>query len=224
MAINFTLTWNADQLATLKGNAIDRALARAVRNAGDQAGRQASTSVVKLIRSKKRLKAGEVRKGVKLQRPGRTAAIEAMAWHIRISRDPIPLSRYPHSKTPQGVTVRVNRSGAAQKIPSAFVAKVGKGGHVGIFLRTRSQSSVQKVVSRLGLSRLLGVLSRGRLGRGDEPVKRVGRKPIRQLWGSRLSDVMQDTGAIDSIFQAAQERMATAFERGLAMQLEKLGR
>lgn len=224
MAIKYTLTWNAEQIAKLSGPAINKALTRAVRNAGDQAGRQSATAVVKLIRSKKRLKAGQVRKGVRLKRPGRTAAIEAMAWSVFISRDPIPLSRYPHRQSKHGVSVRVNRSGQAQKIPSAFVQKVGKGGHVGIFLRTRSQSTAQKIVSRLGLSRLLSVVTRGRFGRADESGRRVGRLPIRQLWGSRLGDVMQDTGAIDSIFAAAQERMSTAFERGLAMQLDKLGR
>lgn len=68
---------------------------------------------------------------------------------------------------------------------------------------------------------------RATLGSGHLGVfrrKGKARLPIAELWTSRISDVMQDPGAVDGVQGQALQRFQTAFQRGLARELAKLKR
>lgn len=107
MAINFTLTWDQGQLAKLRGAEIDKVLAKAVRNAGDQAARGLVTQAIKLVRSRRNLKSGYLRQLIRLRRPGKSADLAGMVWRVSVDRQPIPLSKYPHTTSRRGTRVRL---------------------------------------------------------------------------------------------------------------------
>jgi hypothetical protein len=54
--------------------------------------------------------------------------------------------------------------------------------------------------------------------------KGKARLPIKQLFSSRVTDVLEDSGALDDLFRKAQARMAQAFTTQLDVQLAKLAR
>jgi hypothetical protein len=86
----------------------------------------------KRVRQRKRLKAGIVRRALRVRRP-RRATIDGAEWAIDVSGKPVPLSAYPHRQTRKGVSVEVNR-GRRTLIRSAFVASMDSG-HKGVWLR-----------------------------------------------------------------------------------------
>lgn len=50
------------------------------------------------------------------------------------------------------------------------------------------------------------------------------RLPIQQLWTTRISDVMQDEGAIPKVQDKAQSKLQSAFAKGLTREMKKLVR
>jgi hypothetical protein len=133
MAVNARLNWKPAQAAALKDMAKDvrKATIRALRNAGDKAGRHLVTESVKYVHSRKLLKQGFIRSHITLKRPGKDA--EELLWRMRVVGKPTPLAIYPHTQTKRGVRVRVNRGGGPKLIPSSFERP--SRGKPGIFVR-----------------------------------------------------------------------------------------
>jgi len=101
--------------------ALQRAGQRAAQNAGDKAGRSLTTALVKYLRTRRNLKAGFVRAGMRLIRPSRGTTIEAMIWQVRVVGKPVPLASYPHSSGRGLLKVRV-KPGGASVLPHSFTA------------------------------------------------------------------------------------------------------
>lgn len=186
--------WDSGEVAIWKGSKTEKALARALRLAGNQAIRAAKKQSVAHVRSKKLIREEVVEKRMPLTSADSKEAIADLEWTERVGNKPMPLVRFPHIKTAFGITVRVNVNGGKGRLKSAFEAKVGAGGHVGIFMRT-------------------GVFGR----RGNPKLER-----IKELFTSRVSDSMADPGAMDGARDAAAKRMRKAFQKGLARELLKL--
>lgn len=109
-----------------------RAVRRALRKAGSNALRDMRAEASKRVRTRKRIKAGIVRKALHLRRP-RNVDLDGGEWTIDVSGAPVPLSAYPHRQTKRGVSVEVNR-GKRTLIPRAFIATMASG-HRGVFIR-----------------------------------------------------------------------------------------
>jgi acetylglutamate kinase len=182
MAAGLTIEakWTERDLERWRGDALEKAIVRAIRNAGDRAARRMLTDGVKFIQSKKRLKESFLRSQIKLFRPGKSAKLDDLVWSIRVSGKAVPLAMYPAVRTTRtGVTVRVN-VGKAQKVAHAFLATMPSG-HEGIYLR-----------------------------------KTKHRLPIKELYSTKLTDVIQDEGAVDAIFAPAKEALTAAFDEAVA--------
>lgn len=178
-------TWDSRHLEVWRGRKIDKAIARALRLAGNQAIRQVQKASERHVRDRYAPKRSlDVKKGMPLDMPPRSDEISVLMWKERISGRAISLTKFPHIRTPSGVSVRLG--GKTRRLKSAFIATM-KSGHEGVFRR------------------------RGK-----------GRLPIRELWAPRLSNMMLDDGVIPGIQSKAQERIASAFDRGLARELAKL--
>lgn len=198
------LKWDAAAIGEWSGPKLQKALTRALKNAGDQVARALYKDAVAHVKSRKRLPVARIRSLMKTKRPGAAATIQSMSWSLFVSHKPTALSKYPFSGgrggalnwTRQGgapVKVRVNVGGGGKVLPGAFVAKL-KSGHEGIFVR-------------------------GKKGQSGRDLPRL---PIRQLVSSSVADVLRDGGAIDRLYTRAQAKMGTAFDRTLAAQLAKL--
>jgi hypothetical protein len=152
-SIKARLDWQPAQAAALADMAKDvrKATVRAMRNAGDKAGRALVTASVAYVRSRKNLKSGFIRSQLTLKRPGRDAEL---VWTMKAtSPRPVSLAQYPHTVTKRGVRVRVNKGGG-KLLTGAFPATVGAG-HRGIFIR---KGNGKLPIKQLLSSRLTDVL------------------------------------------------------------------
>jgi hypothetical protein len=131
-AIEFT--WDSRDLAVWRGGGVERALTRALGLAGNQALRWMQKDSISAVRARKLLREQVVKDGLPLVFPGRKATIRAMAWVMKVSGEPMAISRYPHIQTKRGVSFRINTQGGTKRIKSAFTARM-RSGHEGVFLR-----------------------------------------------------------------------------------------
>jgi hypothetical protein len=195
MSTAIEFTWDSRDLAVWRGGKVEGALTRALRLAGNQAIRSMQKDSTARIRAKKLLREKVVAEGLVLMYPSRKAAIVGLSWTMKVSGEPIPISRYPHIQTRRGVSFRVNTGGGTKRIKSAFTART-KSGHLGIFRRD------------------------GRFGRhGNPKLERIS-----ELWTSRLSDTMKDPGTIPAVHAAAYAKLQAAFSKGLEREMKKLRR
>lgn len=85
----------------------------------------------------------------------------------------------------------------------------------GVSVRVNVRSATKRIKSAFVLT-----LRSGHTGIFQRKGK--SRLPIRQLWTTRISDVMQDPGTIPTIQQHAHSEMESAFRKGLERELAKL--
>lgn len=138
-----------------RGGAVEGALARALRLAGNQAIREAQKATVERITSKKWLREDFVKKGLPLTVPKGKASLSSMEWVERVSGKPIELSRFPHIQTAFGVNVRVNKGSGTARIRSAFIADNVRG-HESVFLR---RGKARLPIKELHTTRLCDAMS-----------------------------------------------------------------
>lgn len=131
--MDITITYNPKQASAFTDRRILAATARAFSKAGGDALRKIRTEGNKLVRARKRIKAGRVRQGLPTSRKGSTSNIASLEWRMRISGRNVPLAFYPHRQTKAGVSVEIN-PGQRKVIKGAFVATM-KSGHKGVFER-----------------------------------------------------------------------------------------
>jgi hypothetical protein len=127
-------SWDSRDLKMWRGKAVDKALARALRLAGNAALRAMQGQSVEEVQRKKLMKESAIRDGTPMDKPGSRVEIRALTWKMRISGKAIPLGKFLHQRGPLGVSVAVNRGGGRKLIRGAFVATM-KSGRKGIFLR-----------------------------------------------------------------------------------------
>ena len=185
-------TWDSRDLAMWRNNATEKALARAFSSCGGKALKVMQDASIKHVVSRKNLKEADVRDGLPLIKPSRKEVLREMQWAEDVSGEPMPLSRFPFFQSAHGITVAVNR-GSTTAIKSAFAAKMSSG-HLGIFKRS------------------------GKFGRNENPKL----EKIQELWTSRISDVMQDAGAIPEVQTAAHSAFAKAFEKAIVREMKKM--
>lgn len=116
-----------------KSEALEKALTRAVSKAGGDAIRWMRTGSNRLVRQRKRFKAGAVREGLPVFFPRSKQHLTDLIWEMKVSGKPMRLSDFPHRRTARGVVVNVN-TGKRSLIKSAFIATM-KSGHRGVFMR-----------------------------------------------------------------------------------------
>lgn len=130
--MRLTLQWDRS-LTDGFGRDVQRAVLRAVSKAGGDALRGMRAASSRSIRSKKRIRAGRVTRGLPLHFPRGARELDALEWRMDVLGTPAPVASYPFRATRRGVNVAINK-GARALIPGAFVATM-KSGHVGIFQR-----------------------------------------------------------------------------------------
>lgn len=119
-------------ITALRGRNIERAMVKALRKAGATALRDMRAEAAKLVRTRKAMKAGTVRKALKMVN-AKGSNIDRLSWTLLVSGKPVPLSAYPVRQTKKGVSAQINK-GARKLIKGAFIATMASG-HKGVFLR-----------------------------------------------------------------------------------------
>lgn len=147
--------WDSRDLKFWRGKHMEGALARALRLAGNQAIRVAQKESTEHVTSRKHLSEKTVEEGLPLVVPGRKAALRDLAWRLKMSGEPMPLSRFPFIVTRTGISARVNRGQGTKRIKSAFASRMASG-HLGIF-RRRGKASLP--IDELWTSRISDVMS-----------------------------------------------------------------
>ncbi len=193
--MEFAFVWDSRQLNPLLDGGVTRALTRALRMAGGDAGNSLVTGSVKEVRAARRLKVKEVKRAIPLSKPpSGVRDLNDLVWTMRVSGAATRAIAFPNSvfgskKGARGGVRFALKTGAARTtVQGAFIAKVGKGGHVGIFRR-----------------------------------KGKGRLPIQEIFGPRVSDLIgKNAGMKDRILFHAQTVFGRSFDRLLPLELKKL--
>lgn len=131
MSPSLTFDWNTSGLGLL-GKRGERALAAAIRKAGNEALRAMRAQGTREVRDRKRFKASAVRKAMPIVFT-RSKDIGSMEWRMNVSGKPVPLIDLPHRQGKRGVTVSVNTAGP-KLVAGAFIAQM-RSGHEGVFKR-----------------------------------------------------------------------------------------
>lgn len=201
MAIELSLKWDAKQLKALRAQGLEQAITRAVKRAGGDAIRSMRAEANRQVRARKRMKAGRVTKGLRLNFPRGARHIDDLVWRIDISGEPVQLYAYPNRQVKRGVSVAVN-VGKRTIVKGAFIAKMASG-RIGVFMRESD--------------------ARWRAPTRGSKRKKSG-LPIRELFSSRISDVLRDSGAIPALHGRGQLVFNNAFARLLPLELGKAKR
>ena len=198
MAIELSLKWDQKQLKALRGAGLERAITRAVSKAGGDAIRAMRAEANRQVRARKRMKAGKVTKGLRLNFPRGARHIDDLVWRVDVSGEPVQLFAYPNRQVKRGVSVAVN-VGKRTIVKGAFIAKMSSG-RIGVFVR---ESDAKWRAPSKGSKR-----------------KKSG-LPIRELFSSRISDVIRDSGAIPQMHGRGQSVFNASFSRLLPLEIGK---
>lgn len=138
-----TFEWDSRDLQVFRGGAVEKALARAMRLAGNQALKSLQQGTTDLVKRQKNLPLLTITEDQQQRKPSRSAELRDFAWTLFIKGQPVPLTRFPYIDTRRlrsgnGVLVRFG-TGGTQRISGAFQARM-RSGHLGIFKRTRKTS------------------------------------------------------------------------------------
>lgn len=132
--------WDSRDLKVFRGGAVEKALARAMRLAGNRAFKDLTEGTTGLVRRKKTLSQATVTEDQSQRKPTRSSQLKDFSWTLFVRGKPVPLIKFPHIdrkrlRSGKGVLVRFG-PGSSHTFTSAFVARM-KSGHEGIFIRTR---------------------------------------------------------------------------------------
>lgn len=144
--MRITLDWAG--IKPFQDRKLDKALARAVKRAGNDSIRALRAATKKSIRERTRIRAGFLAdKALPLTFP-KGVRLDSLIWVMRVSGKPVPLGEYPVRQTKKGVSVEVVR-GQRKLIKSAFLA-LRSTGRKGVF--RRPGKSRYPMGHKLGLS------------------------------------------------------------------------
>lgn len=133
-----------------------RALTAAASKAGSETIRKLRTEASRTVRSKKKIRAGAVRKGLPIFFPRSKKDLDSLIWRLDVSGQLAPVISYPGVRqTKKGVSVQINTAGARKLIPSAFVA-IMPNGHRGVF-RRKTKGGPRLPIEELFTSRVVDV-------------------------------------------------------------------
>jgi hypothetical protein len=126
--------WNSRDVPFARGGgAAEKALARALRLAGNQALRVMAEESESHVTGRKVIDRDRVKAGLDLIFPGSKDVIASLVWTERVSGEAMPLSRFPFIAA-RVLRVRVNQASGFKAIKGAFARRLGSG-HLGIFRR-----------------------------------------------------------------------------------------
>lgn len=109
----------------MKDKRMRRKLEKIVKRASTTAARDMKGHAKKRVRKRKRIKAGDVNKGLVSSKRGRS--LDDLEIRLDVRGDPIPLTKYPGTRqTKKGVTAKIN-TGKRSFIPHAFIATLASG-------------------------------------------------------------------------------------------------
>jgi hypothetical protein len=143
------------------------------------------TEAVKRIGGKVMLKAAYIRQTFMIKK----ASIKDLTALVETTGKPVPLIKYSARQIKAGVSVKVLKVGGRKKIPHAFIATMDSG-HTGVFWR--QYTDVRKPVKH-------------GFGYGALPAKYT--LPIKELYGPRVPDVMDDPEIMQPVMAHANERL-----------------
>lgn len=206
--VEITLKWDTSQVRFLeaKGAGAKRALMRAVRSGGRDAIRAARTDFRRYVQTRKRFKVRTINEALKIDMPTSGVDVEQLVWRMRVSSRPVSLAEFPHRQGKHGVSVGVNKGGKRMLVKGAFTATMPNGTY-GIWRRI-AQTAHGPMTKKISKS---------------TDFFRVGRLPIERQFSTRISDVFQDHGVPERLFERAQISFASTLDRVLALELAKLG-
>lgn len=139
MSTGIVFEWDSKELSVWRGSAIEAALTRALRLAGNQAIRTLRKGATTHALGKKALRRTAFEEDQALRLPTRAEAIRDLVWTLYVRGKPAPAAKFPHVDTRRlstraGVLVQFG-PGQRRRLRSAFEVQL-KSGHVGIFQRT----------------------------------------------------------------------------------------
>lgn len=138
-----TFEWDSRDLEVFRGGKVEKALARALRLAGNQALKTLERGAVQLARGRKNLPELTITEDQQQRKPSRSAEMREFAWTLFVKGQPVPVAKFPYLDTRRlrsgnGVLVRFG-TGGTQRITGAFQARM-RSGHLGVFRRSRKTS------------------------------------------------------------------------------------
>lgn len=140
-----TFEWDSRELNVFRGGAVDRALTRAFRLAGNQGLKVLQQGTLDLVVAKKALPRATVQEDQRARKPTRGEELKDLHWELWVRGKPVPLMKFPHQDTAArkgrgatGVVVRFG-PGNVQRFSQVFTARMASG-HVGLFRRTTKRS------------------------------------------------------------------------------------
>lgn len=162
------------------------------------------TDSVKEIQNVITPKATVIRKTFKMVKATKVSLIAA----VKSSGGPLPLIHYKARQTKRGVTVQVKKKSSRALFPGAFIATMPKSKHVGVFQREYKDKRLPAKKARTGLAY------------GALPKKY--RLPIKQLYGPRVPDIMENTDVMKPILKKAGDRLQKELNSQLNFEMSKL--
>jgi len=132
MAADVKVTFNKRKLRQIQQqlSGIPGAMPRVMPRAINRTAGPAKTQIVREMAATLQLKAKTIREKVDLKKATRSRWVA----EIGINRKRIPLREFSARQTKRGVSYKIQKTGARQKIQSAFIAKM-PGGHEGVYKR-----------------------------------------------------------------------------------------
>lgn len=152
-----------------------------------------------------------------------SASVAAMSCKFVSTGKPLPLMTFGARNTKKGVSVQVKKTSARKVISGAFIATM-KSGHKGVFWRkwhdrgVPTKTGMEVQMSKLGY--FWSKQSRQFLPFAMLPYKY--RLPIKELYSSRVPDVLSDPPVINSVIEKANARLVVNLDREVNFELSKM--
>jgi len=131
------------------------------------------------------------------------ATVTQLSGLVSSSGPPLPLIEFSARQTKAGVSVQVKKKNPRSVIKGAFIQTL-KSGHKGVFWREwhGAKGPVKKIAY------------------GKLPKKY--RLPMKQLFGSRIPDILGDDPVMNAVLAKADDRIHKAVDKELNYELSKL--
>lgn len=117
--MHIEFVWDSRELEVWRNRGVDKALAKALRRAGNDAIRTMRAEGTRQVRDKKNIRLKTLREALTLKYPPNSSTIESLEWRMNVSDKAIPLGEFAKGQTRKGVRIEVNK-GQSTILESSF--------------------------------------------------------------------------------------------------------
>jgi hypothetical protein len=152
------------------------------------------------------------------------ATIDKPSASIASTGRPVGLINFSSNQTKKGVSVQVRKDRPRKIVPGAFIATM-KSGHKGVFWRKYHQTG-GKLKKNDTLINQSGFIYSTKLKRFISAawLPKEYRLPIRELFGPRIPDIMENVPVMNDILSKAGDRLHKNLMHETEYELSKIGK